>query len=177
MDCAFVWFIINPMVRYKKRYSTVRIMNKHFIPQELYHQIVTHVPILCVDVAIRHNGKLLLVKRKQPPLKDVWWVVGGRVCVGEKLADAARRKLKEEINLVADKLTQAGAHETMFDEIEFDGGVHAPHTVNILFVADVSDISAIRLDASISEYKLFDSLDKKWHSVLQQMVEDCKLFK
>jgi len=147
------------------------------IPTHLYQQIIKNVPILCVDVAIRHDRKLLLIKRLQPPLQGEWWVPGGRVFVGEKLEDAARRKLKDETNLVAQKLKQINAYETMFDKssTEFGDGLHAPHTVNVLFLADVEDITTLRLDSSSGAYQLFDHVDEHWHPILKQMIKDCNL--
>ena len=153
-------------------------MNKHFIPQSIYLEIIKHVPILCVDVAVRYNGKLLLVKRKHPPFQDEWWTLGGRVHNREKLADAAVRKLKEETNLTSTQLTLIGPYETIFDEeaCVFDGGVHASHTVNILFIAAVEDISMLKLDLSSSEYKLFDNIEMNWNPLLKRMITESKLF-
>ena len=70
-----------------------------FIPLDKYKEILELVAIPCVDVAVRHKGKLLLIKRQNPPLQGAWWLPGGRIFKHETMEQAARRKLKEETNL------------------------------------------------------------------------------
>ena len=67
-----------------------------FIPWSLYEQILDNMPIACVDVAILHDGKVLLVKRLDEPAKGQYWLPGGRVLKGEMLRDAAIRKTRDE---------------------------------------------------------------------------------
>jgi len=55
------------------------------ISNELYDQILENIPICCVDIIVSHNGKVLLIHRKEEPAKDKWWVVGGRILKGENL--------------------------------------------------------------------------------------------
>ena len=45
-----------------------------FIPARLYHQIIERMPIACVDVAIVAAGFVLLVKRRDAPARDFWWM-------------------------------------------------------------------------------------------------------
>ena len=47
------------------------------LPTEEYRRVASAVPIICVDC--------LLVKRANPPLKDEYWVPGGRVYKNERL--------------------------------------------------------------------------------------------
>ncbi|RLE50492.1 MAG: NUDIX hydrolase, partial [Candidatus Methanomethylicota archaeon] len=54
-------------------------------------------PIVGVGaVIIDDNGKILLVKRAQPPGKDLWAIPGGIVKLGETLRNAVKREIKEE---------------------------------------------------------------------------------
>lgn len=70
-----------------------------FIPENLYFQILENLPIACVDIAIVAQGSVLLVKRKDAPAKDQWWVPGGRVLKGEMMKEAAARKAWEEVGI------------------------------------------------------------------------------
>lgn len=56
-------------------------------------------PIIGVSVAVRHDGGVLLIKRGRPPYAGVWAFPGGRLEVGERLAEAARREVREEADI------------------------------------------------------------------------------
>jgi len=56
-------------------------------------------PILAVGGIVYINGRLLLVKRKNPPDKGTWSIPGGVVKTGEALIDAVKREIKEECNI------------------------------------------------------------------------------
>jgi ADP-ribose pyrophosphatase YjhB (NUDIX family) len=56
-------------------------------------------PVLGVSVLVRHAGKVLLVRRARAPAAGYWAFPGGRVELGEKLAEAAAREVHEETAL------------------------------------------------------------------------------
>jgi ADP-ribose pyrophosphatase YjhB (NUDIX family) len=56
-------------------------------------------PLLGVSVVVERRGKVLLVKRGRAPLKGLWSFPGGLVEVGETLAEAAAREVREETGL------------------------------------------------------------------------------
>lgn len=70
-----------------------------FVPKPLFKKIRRNVPLPTVDALIMKDGRLLLVKRTQEPMKGRWWFVGGRVNKNEKLTHAVRRKVREETGL------------------------------------------------------------------------------
>jgi colanic acid biosynthesis protein WcaH len=57
------------------------------------------MPIVCVDVVVRYRECALLLRRTQEPDAGKWWLPGGRLLKGEKLIDAAYRKVLEETGL------------------------------------------------------------------------------
>lgn len=63
-------------------------------------------PSLTVDGVIIKDNKVLLIKRKNDPYKDMWAIPGGFVEYGEKTENAVLREIKEETGLEAkiDKL-------------------------------------------------------------------------
>jgi 8-oxo-dGTP diphosphatase len=66
-------------------------------------------PALTVDVVIctrEAHPRILLIKRKREPFAGRWALPGGFVDEGEKLADAARRELKEETGVAVEELEQ-----------------------------------------------------------------------
>lgn len=56
-------------------------------------------PEVAVGAVCRHEGRLLVVRRAQPPAQGSWTVPGGRVERGETLAAAVERELAEETGL------------------------------------------------------------------------------
>ena len=59
-------------------------------------------PVVGVGVLVEHEGRYLLVQRGKAPRKGLWAVPGGKVELGEPLADAAAREVLEETGLVVD---------------------------------------------------------------------------
>jgi ADP-ribose pyrophosphatase YjhB (NUDIX family) len=66
------------------------------------------MPIVCVDLmVIDTEGRLLLLRRRDEPVKGHWWFPGGRVHLGEARVESALRKLNEECGLCPDSCTAA----------------------------------------------------------------------
>jgi 8-oxo-dGTP diphosphatase len=65
------------------------------------------VKVGCIVIIIK-NGKLLLGKRKNVYGDGSWGLPGGHLEYGEKLVEAAKRELKEEIGVEAAGLEFAG---------------------------------------------------------------------
>ncbi|MBM3295584.1 MAG: NUDIX domain-containing protein [Candidatus Aminicenantes bacterium] len=133
------------------------------IPEDLFRRIVEVLPILCVDVVIRDKrGKYLLVKRTHEPLKGEWWVIGGRVWKGEQLADAAARKIREELSLdiAPESLTCLGYYEDVFERnaLEIPSGLH---TLGVVFGAEIDGRETARLDGQSAGWTYADALPER----------------
>jgi 8-oxo-dGTP diphosphatase len=93
--------------------------NRRFVP-------VT--PFLTVDVLIIFNGKLVLIRRKNPPFQDHFALPGGFVDVGETVETAAVREAKEETGLDVELIKLLGVYS---DPARDPRG----HTVSVCFLA------------------------------------------
>jgi 8-oxo-dGTP diphosphatase len=73
--------------------------------------VFPNTPALTVDcVVVDGEGRLLLIRRGNPPFKGKYALPGGFVDVGETVEDACRRELMEETGVKAGRLTLIGVY-------------------------------------------------------------------
>jgi len=61
-------------------------------------------PVPCAGVVCLRGGQVLLIRRGKAPLKGQWSLPGGRMEMGEGVAQTALRELKEETGVEAELL-------------------------------------------------------------------------
>jgi colanic acid biosynthesis protein WcaH len=129
-----------------------------YIQPELYNEIISNIPICCVDVVIMYNSQVLLVKRKDEPCKDQWWIPGGRLLKNEELRDCAIRKAYEEVGLKCFVGPMIHTEETIFKT----GPNNIPvHSVNICFMVFpyMDKELKVVLDSHGYDYKWIDGIE------------------
>jgi colanic acid biosynthesis protein WcaH len=146
------------------------------IPEETYRQIVEFMPITCVDLIIRHNNKILMVKRKNRPAKGEWWMPGGRILKNETCEDAAIRKAKEESGLDVKIVKPLIFEETIFEDSNLDGIKTGTHTINVSFLLDAKG-DDVSLDDQSAEYIWADRIDESWPSYVKHVIDASGVFK
>ena len=130
-----------------------------FIPKEKYKEIMEILPILCADLIIQKEGKILVGLRKNQPLKNEWWIPGGRVFKNERLEEAAIRKAKEEFNLDVKIEKELGVYECIEKETEFEDIKTGSHTLSVVFQVSPIGKQNIKMDSSFENYKWIDPKD------------------
>ncbi len=73
-------------------------------------------PLVGVGGVVIHRNRVLLVRRGGEPLKGEWSIPGGLIEVGEELADAVRRELKEETGLDVEPVAILETFDRIFRE-------------------------------------------------------------
>lgn len=132
------------------------------IPESLYAEIIGLIPIACVDIVIRrHDGCVLLIKRRNEPLRGEWWVVGGRLQHGESAVDGARRKARDEVGIAVSELRFLGYFEGLFNQNAFNNP-RTYHTLSLVFEARLDTEAVIRLDSQSSHWKWADALPPRF---------------
>jgi len=131
-----------------------------FIRNELYHIILHALSTPCADILVSNSkGEILLVKRKNEPEKNKWWVPGGRILFGEKRMDAAKRKLKEECGLNGEDFKEIW----IFDYFHTFSNKKIIHNVSYVYEATVNGHHVVLDD---------QSLDYSWRSADEWLKED-----
>jgi GDP-mannose mannosyl hydrolase len=127
------------------------------VPFEEYRRFLSTMPIVCVDcLVVNDRGEFLLVKRENEPLMGEYWMPGGRVHKGERLVEAAQRKMREEIGVDVDIVENVGFFEFFYEKTKekAEGGVHS-----ISFVYLVKPKRRdIRLDSQSSAWGWFKEI-------------------
>jgi len=84
-------------------------------------------PIVGVGAVIVKDGRAVIIRRANDPYKGQWSIPGGRVELGESLAEAVRREMKEETGLEV----HVGPMIEVFERIVRDEGRVRYHFVII----------------------------------------------
>jgi len=120
----------------------------------------TH-PAVGVGAVVVRGGKALIIKRAHEPRQGEWSLPGGMLELGESLADAARREIKEETGLDV----ELGPIIETFDRVHRDAeGRIRYHFVIVDFVcwsqdgdavpgSDAEDVAWVTAD-QIDEYRV-----------------------
>jgi len=138
------------------------------ISERLYKKILEVIPIPCVDVVLVCRGKFLLGKRNNKPARGTWWFVGGRIFKGERLEEAACRKIKEETGLTNIKIKKLlTARETIFRN---SAQGPSSHTVNCVFLVEVSTNLLDRDNEQNSKLEWFSRVNSRWPKYVKDML-------
>ncbi|MCX9012116.1 MAG: NUDIX hydrolase [Candidatus Methanoperedens sp.] len=108
-------------------------------------------PLLTVDVVIIYKGKIVLIKRKNPPFQDFFALPGGFVEVGETVESAAVREAKEETGLDIELDTELIKLLGVYSDPSRDP---RGHTVSICYLAKGS--GKLKAGSDAKDIGLFD---------------------
>lgn len=93
------------------------------------------VPLVSVGVLLldKKTRRILLIKRGSPPGKGKYSIPGGLVEIGEKLVDAAKREVREEVSIECEILGIISVEEVI---IKDEKGATRWHYVLIDFLGE-----------------------------------------
>ena len=120
-------------------------------------------PYPTVDIIIKINEGILLIKRKNPPFG--WALPGGFVDYGESLEDAAIREAKEETGLNVELLSQ-------FHTYSDPNRDQRMHTISTVFIAKAEGEPKPADDAKDLAIFQKDSLPKEMAFDHRKILED-----
>ena len=146
---------------------------KEFLSRADYLKLTRLTPIPCVDAVIMWRGSFLLGKRNDKPAQGKWFLFGGRVLKDERLLDAVKRKVQNEIGVrISDsqiKFLTIG--ETIFHSDDPAGERHTINTVYLVRLPKSVDMS--RFDAAQhSDIQWFRRIDPTWHPYVKMCLRE-----
>jgi ADP-ribose pyrophosphatase YjhB (NUDIX family) len=108
-------------------------------------------PLVGVGVLIVRRGRILLVRRRNPPDENRWAMPGGLVELGETITDAARREAREELG-VSVRITEL---VEISDNVILDRLGRAKYHFILVDFAASAGTGRVRLNAESSEFGWF----------------------
>jgi len=73
-------------------------------------------PIPSVGALIIEEDKLLMIRRGNPPFEGYWSIPGGKIKWGEKLEEALKREVQEELSVEVEVGELAGIVESIVEK-------------------------------------------------------------
>lgn len=122
------------------------------------------VPVAAVGAVIIEGDRVLLIRRGREPGRGEWSIPGGRLELGERIAEAARREVREECGIEIDVGELIGVTERI---IRDDRGTIRFHYV----LLDVNAWPCAGPSAGLRANS--DALDVRW--VERDELPDCGL--
>lgn len=146
-----------------------------FIDTNTYELVKNAIPIVCVDLLLVNEGKVLLLKRKNPPSRGQWWYPGGRILKDETIFSSAKRKGIEELGIILEPRKIISVEESIFnlqnDEVDV-------HTINIVVQMEVINWDLhIKLDDNHSEFRWFKDINIPIHPAVKNPLVKINLIK
>lgn len=143
-----------------------------WLPADVYATCQRHLPEVCVEVFLEHDGGVLLARRTNEPARGEWFWPGARLYKGERLADAARRVAREELGIDVELGGQLGVYGHFWDRSALPG-VDARHTVNVVFrVRPVDEAFEICLDDQHDAYRFVTAIEPDLHEYVRRYLAD-----
>jgi colanic acid biosynthesis protein WcaH len=95
-------------------------MSDERCPDDEWRTVVRNVPIVSVDLVVRHDGGVVLGRRENAPARGEWFVPGGRVRKDEPIVDAVHRVARDELGVDVAVERRLGTYEHFWEDSEFD---------------------------------------------------------
>ena len=128
------------------------------LEKETFKTIVKNTPLVSIDLCIVWNGRILLGKRKNEPLKGYFFTPGGRILKNEAHIDCLKRVARSELGLIDNDIKQAklmGVWDHFYENSVFGEEV-STHYVNLPYCIYFDQRPEIFLDDQHDTIEWFD---------------------
>ena len=126
-----------------------------YLNDDVFKTVIENMPMVSVDLLVKHKGRVMLGKRLNRPAKGYWFTLGGRVLKNEPIKETIRRIGQTELGQEIDTTDVAfvGIFEHFYDDSIFEGV--STHYINLVYEIELSDIDDLPTEQH-SEYRWFE---------------------
>ena len=117
------------------------------------------MPIFCIDFLYKCDHEYLLLKRVDEPLKNIFWLPGGRLRLNETIDDFALRVQERETGRFIKEYELIGFSNYLF---QISKNARAIHTPTLLFKIKIEKKFIPILDNTHSDYIWTNKLPKEF---------------
>jgi colanic acid biosynthesis protein WcaH len=146
-----------------------------FIEDAIYKDILKNIVVETVDVlVINRIWQVLLWLRNNQPLQNIYYIPWWRREKNEKLLDAVKRKMIEELWIDIDlkKLIFLWIYDDIFENSMFEDVSSHYSPITYVYHLDESEQNNIRIDAQHSDLKFFNLNDPTLHPMVKIRILD-----
>lgn len=130
-------------------------------------------PFPAVGILIIKDSRILLIKRVFPPSAGKWSIPGGIVELGEKVEEAARREVREEVGIEIGDLELLGIYDNIIRDN--DGKVRYHYVIVEYLAKPIS--TAITPSDEVAEYTWVNLEDVDKLDASPSLLEIIKLYR
>lgn len=144
-------------------------------PLDIFKTTVRYFPTVSINIlAENKNSEFLFLKRKNNPVKEWWWVPGGRLMNGETMAESVLHVLKAETGLTGEVIALSKEYmEEIWDTKDFteadwknyDPETRFVHYISTAAYVRIHDAAAMTIDDQSAEI-LWSKTPPKEHPYL-----------
>jgi colanic acid biosynthesis protein WcaH len=155
--------------------------NRYLIGRKKFNYIRSFFTVfsaqLVINFGTKNKPKVLLLKRKEQPAKDMWWIPGGTVLKTEDSRDAALRIALRETGVECRIVKQLQNTREIFKNVQGIQDRIADYLSENFLLAPIDKSAGIRLDKTSSDYKFISKIEGDLHPFVKRHLRNSGLFK
>ena len=140
---------------------------------QTFKTVLENTPLVSIDLCLICNDQILLGRRRNEPLKGLWFTPGGRIHKNETWQSALLRIAKVELGLsgiAVEGFALMGIWDHFYNNSALNQNI-STHYVNLPHYAEFKSAPQITLDDQHGEFKWFDlsivSNDETYHPYMR----------
>ncbi len=145
--------------------------NKYNVSRKLLNKFRSNFTILVVELVIDFGGKILLIKRKEEPLKGQWFIPGRRICKAEDIEKAAVRITKEETGLDCKIVRQLPSSREIYHAKWTEDGLYDTYGI-VFLMKPINKRQKVCIDNTSSGYMFTEKIKSNFDPYLKKILKN-----